>query len=56
MVTEIPAAVCEDDQKGHEEPDKEIRDSQREEEEVGGGVKLPGLKQEHHILCCFNSL
>ena len=48
-VTEEPAAVYEHNWKEHEEANEEIWESQRDEEEVGGCVELPGEEDQHEF-------
>ncbi|TNN48967.1 Trace amine-associated receptor 6 [Liparis tanakae] len=48
-VTEKPAVLYVDDLNRHQqEAHKEVRDSQGEDEEVGGAVQLPGEEGQHH--------
>ena len=47
-VTKEPAAIYEYNLKKHEEAHEEIWDSQREEEEVGRGVELPGEEEQQN--------
>ena len=49
-VTEEPAAVYEHNWKEHVEAHEEIRESQRENEEVGGAVEVPGEEDQQEFI------